>query len=89
MAVGSRCCLYTARYLYFLNTSSLLFRGKPLPRTSASVTVQFIGPASVNRFLFAIPDLGEISLGLGLGLFTPRSPTTLGRFLSSILHAVP
>ena len=44
--------------LYFLNTSSLLFRGKPVPRTTASVAVQFIGPASINRFLFTIPDLG-------------------------------
>jgi len=46
--------------LYFINTSSLQFYGRDVPRTSASVVVQFMGPASVNRFLFTIPDLGEI-----------------------------
>jgi cholesterol 7-dehydrogenase len=47
-------------FLYFRNTSSLQFYGKDVPRTAASVTVQFIGPGSINRFLFSIPDLGEI-----------------------------
>jgi len=47
-------------FLYFLNTSSLTFYGKDVPRTTARVEVQFIGPGSIVRFLFTIPDLGEI-----------------------------
>ncbi len=46
-------------YLYFVNKSSLLFLGRPVPRTTATVAVQFIGPASINRFLFTIPDVGK------------------------------
>ena len=47
-------------FLYFLNTSSLTFCGTDVPCTSASVTVQFIGPGSVVRFLFNIPRVGQI-----------------------------
>ena len=47
-------------YLYFINESSLKFRGRALPHTSAKVVVQFIGPAGLNRFLFTIPDVGSI-----------------------------
>mmetsp|Transcript_28143 Transcript_28143/g.50311 ORF Transcript_28143/g.50311 Transcript_28143/m.50311 type:complete len:477 (-) Transcript_28143:220-1650(-) len=49
----------TGEFLYFLNDSSLTFLGRPVPKTTAHVAVQFIGPA-LHRFIFTIPDLGRI-----------------------------
>lgn len=48
-------------YLFFLNTSSLQFCGKDIPRTTASVAVQFIGPASLNRFPSPSPIWARLS----------------------------
>ena len=59
-AVAMRLYPDLPQYLYFLNTSSLTFRGTDVPCSSASVTVQFIGPGSVVRFLFDIPRVGQI-----------------------------
>mmetsp|Transcript_3957 Transcript_3957/g.11200 ORF Transcript_3957/g.11200 Transcript_3957/m.11200 type:complete len:455 (-) Transcript_3957:383-1747(-) len=46
-------------FLYFINESSLNFLGREVPHTTASVIVQFIGPA-LHRFVFTLPDLGQI-----------------------------
>jgi len=48
--------------LYFVNTSFLRIFGKYYPSTAATAEVQLIGPAGLIRFLFKIPDVGNVVL---------------------------